>query len=77
MITENGAAFGQPDFNAVGEPFNASMIANHPDDEDKAGFGGGSLIGEAEAYGTLWAQYAAEWAAHLEGNGCTYEDGAC
>jgi len=32
-------------------------------------------VEEAEAAGTLRAQYAEEWAKYLEANGCTYLDG--
>ncbi len=73
ISNENGR-FGQPDFNAVGLPFDAWLIENHPGDLDKVGFVEWASIEEAEAGGTLKAQYAQEWATYLEANGCTYLD---
>ena len=37
-ISEEAGFFGNPDFNAVGEPFDLWMTENHPDDADKVGF---------------------------------------
>jgi hypothetical protein len=76
-ISGEFGAFFQPDFNTVGVPFEAWMTENHPEDVDKVEFGNWASIEEATQNGTMVAQYAAEWAAHLEANGCTYQDGAC
>jgi len=65
---------GSPDFKHVSDPFDEWMAANHPDVED-FGFGSWETVEEAEAAGTLRAQYAEEWAKYLEANGCTYLDG--
>ena len=75
-ISNEGGTFGQPDFNAVGTPFGRWMSENHPDDQDKVGFADWASVEEAEAGGTLRAQYAQEWATYLEANGCRYSD-AC
>jgi hypothetical protein len=67
-------AYGQPDFNHVGEPFEVWMQANHAE-IDVESLDWGESIEEAEVSGVLVAQYAAEWAAYLEANDCTYLDG--
>jgi hypothetical protein len=67
-------AYGQPDFNHVADPLDAWMQANHAE-VDLESLGWGESIEEAEASGVLVAQYAAEWAAYLEANDCTYLDG--
>jgi hypothetical protein len=74
-ISEENGDFSQPNFNTVGDPFDAWMKENHPDDQDTSGFGKWTSIEEAEQNGTLTAQYAAEWAAYLEANDCGYDDG--
>jgi len=66
--------YGPPDFNHVADPFDSWMAAHHPEVED-FGFGSYETAAEAEAAGTLRAQYAAEWATYLEANNCTYLDG--
>lgn len=77
-IGPNGIAslsyvYGQPDFNHVSTPFELWMQANHA--EIDVPYDWGESIEEAEASGLLVAQYAAEWAAYLETNNCTYLDG--
>jgi hypothetical protein len=73
-ITRLGYIYGQPDFNHVGIPFERWMQANHAED-DVGSLDWGESIEEAEVSGLLLAQYAAEWAAYLEANDCTYLDG--
>ena len=72
-VEENGF-FGQPDLNTVGEPFRSWMTEKHPEILDSIGFGNWTSIEEAHENGRLTAQYAAEWAAYLEANGCAYDD---
>ena len=67
--------FGQPDFNTVGRPFDRWLTEHHPEVFDSIGFGNWNSIEEAEQNGLLTAQYAAEWAAYLDTNNCTYLDG--
>ncbi len=74
-ISNEHGLFSQPDFNKVSRPFNSWMIENHPGDAEKVEFGDWTSIEEADAGGTLRAQYAREWATYLEANGCTYLDG--
>ena len=79
IVTPDGirnwvSSFGQPDFNTVGIPFEGWMQRNHPEDVSAVGFGNWSSVEEAEQNGVLTAQYADEWAAFLEGNGCNYRD---
>ena len=66
--------YGSPDFKHVGDPFDEWLAINHPDIEN-FGFESFKTVEEAEASGILSARYAAEWAAYLEANGCTYLDG--
>ena len=80
VVTPNGirewvSFFGQPDFDTVAIPFESWMMENHPEDADAVGFGNWTSTEEAEQNGVLTAQYAAEWAAYLEENGCHYLDG--
>ena len=74
-IVEDQFSFGDPDFNTVGIPFHDWMQANHPEDVDKVGFANWRTVEDAEQNGTLTAQYAREWGAYLESNGCAYDDG--
>lgn len=76
-IVEWRSIFGTPDFNEVGRPFAAWMIANHPDIVEAAtvGFGNWDSVREAEQNGILTAQYALEWATYLEESNCAYDDG--
>ena len=67
--------FGSPDFNAVGIPFASWMSKNHPEDLASLGFANWTTVEEAEQNGLLTAEFAAEWAAYLEANDCTYLDG--
>ena len=73
-ISDEAGNFGPPDFNAVGDPFDRWMRENHPDDIERVGFADWASVEEAEAGGTLRAQFAQEWADQLEANGCTFED---
>ena len=59
------------------DAFNAWMLANHPDDAAAADCCGGDTVEEARANGELRRQYADQWAAYLEENGCTYNDIGC
>ena len=74
VLTET---FGQPDYNVVNRPFHAWMLANHPEDAATVDCCGGETVEESITRGTLRAQYADEWAAYLDENGCTYEDFGC
>lgn len=67
--------FGNPDFNAVGNPFDRWISENHPEDADAAGFGSWNSIEEAERHGLLRARYAAEWGDWLTENDCDYRLG--
>jgi ketosteroid isomerase-like protein len=71
-IGEFHELYGRPDFGFVGEPFDAWMTENHPDDVLAAGFGNWSSLEEANEHGRIRAQYADEWAADLEATGCTF-----
>lgn len=73
-IRDWNSLFGNPDFDAVGSPFESWMTVNHPEDPEAAGFGNWSSVEEAEQSGILRAQYADEWAAYLQDNNCTYLD---
>lgn len=64
-----------PDFNEAGIPFSEWMMTHHPDIAASVGFGNWASVEEAERNGILTAQYAAEWAAYLDANGCAYDDG--
>ncbi len=74
-IVEELGFFGQPDFNAVGEPFDEWMKANHPDEVAAIEFGKWTTIEEARRGGTVIAQYATDWATYLEANGCAFDEG--
>jgi hypothetical protein len=81
-IAELLYAYGDPElststlsgFNHVGRPFEVWMQANHAE-VDMESLDWGDSIEEAEVSGLLQAQYAAEWAAYLDANDCTYLDG--
>jgi hypothetical protein len=73
-IAEFLYSYGSPDFNDVGRPFELWMQANHAEVGVESLLWGESTE-DAEVSGLLRAQYAAEWAAYLEANGCTYLDG--
>jgi|GEM_PF-1611041 len=74
-IVEESGSFGQPNFKTVGDPFDDWMKENHPEDADAVGFGNWTSLEDAVQNGVLFAQYAAEWGAYLEANGCEYNDG--
>jgi len=74
-IGKESGSFGKPDFNTVANPLDIWMKENHPEDVRAVGFGNWTSIEEAEQNGALFAQYAAEWAAYLEANGCEYDEG--
>lgn len=63
-----------PHFTTVGGPFEQWMEENHPEDADAAGCCQGDTVEESVARGELRAQYAAEWAAYLEANDCTFTE---
>jgi hypothetical protein len=73
-IVEESGSFGQPNFKTVGDPFDGWMRETHSEDAGVVGFGRWATIEEAEQNGILTVQYAAEWAAYLEANGCEYDD---
>lgn len=72
------------DFLHVGRPFHGWLAANHPDltclavSERSASCdnwaGSFTSVEKATEQGQLVPQYAQEWAAYLEENGCTYLD---
>jgi hypothetical protein len=55
-----------PDFGS--DLFERWLYANHSDDLEGVEFGDWTSVEEAEAGGTLRAQYVEEWAASLEAN---------
>jgi hypothetical protein len=57
----------------VYEPhFDAWLRLNHPEDLDGVGCCGWDSVEDARQSGLLAAQYAQEWAAFLDDNGCVY-----
>jgi len=64
-------------FTVVGNPFTRWLRENHPEDAGAAGCCQGGTVEESVDRAELRAQYATEWAAYLEANGCTYADLAC
>jgi hypothetical protein len=67
--------FGNPDQGDTGFPFTDWMQVNHPEDAETPGCCASDTVEESVARGELRAQYATEWAAYLEANGCEYDDG--
>lgn len=57
-----------PDYFDIGQPFNAWVLANFPEDADAAGCCEGETIEESVTRGELRAQYAREWAVYLADN---------
>ena len=76
-IGEFQELYDQPDFNFVGEPFDAWMTENNPDDALAAGIGNWSSLEEANEHGRIRAQYADEWSADLQATGCPFERTNC
>jgi hypothetical protein len=76
-IGEFDELYGNPDFTFVGEPFDAWMTENNPDDALATGFGNWSSLEEASEHGRITAQYADEWATDLEASGCTFNQTNC
>jgi hypothetical protein len=74
-ITKLSYSYGNPNFNHVAGPFDEWMTAHYPEAVNDVGFGSWETPEEAEASGTLTAEFAAEWATYLEANDCTYLDG--
>jgi len=66
---------GSPDYKDVGRPFEQWMPTNNSADAAKTDFGTWTTTEEARESGELAARYADEWAAYLEDNNCTYQDG--
>jgi hypothetical protein len=65
-------------FALVNLPFDRWLKETHPDVFDaRVSFGNWDSIAEAEQEGILRALYADEWAAHLDTNGCTYQESNC
>jgi len=56
------------DYADIGQPFNAWLVANFPEDADVAGCCEGETIEESVTRGELRAQYAREWAIYLADN---------
>lgn len=79
VVTEDGISalyrdHGPPAYTRVWDPFEEWMDESHPEvdwffDEES--------IEVSRQNGTTAAEYAAEWAALLEANGCDYEDEPC
>jgi hypothetical protein len=62
----------------VNVPFDRWLKGTHPEVFDaRVSFGTWDSIAEAEQEGILRALYADEWAAHLDTNGCTYQESDC
>ncbi|MGB7861229.1 MAG: hypothetical protein WBM90_12080 [Acidimicrobiia bacterium] len=80
-IAELHFGYGSPDFTHVGFQFQRWLADNRPDVGCLAWYGGDESCPELETLeeqreeGRLVAQYAQEWAAYLEENGCGYLDG--
>ena len=74
-ISEFRDRFGPPDHNVTERPFTTWMEENHPQDAEAAGCCEGDTVEQSIARGELRAQYAAEWAAYLETNDCTFDEG--
>lgn len=77
-VTPNGSisglrdSFQQPGFVTDG-PFELWVRRNHPVGEgDKVRCCGWASVEDARAAGLIRAQYAEEWAAYLEANGCAF-----
>jgi basic membrane lipoprotein Med (substrate-binding protein (PBP1-ABC) superfamily)/DNA-binding SARP family transcriptional activator len=66
---------GTPDYLLVDDRFAAWMEAHHPDDAEAVEWAIVS-IDDARRRGELRARYAAEWAAYLEAEGCSFTE-AC
>jgi hypothetical protein len=56
------------DYADIGEPFNAWVLENFPEDADVAGCCAGETIEESVTRGELRAGYAEEWAIYLAEN---------
>ena len=72
-IGEFDELFGSPDFTYVGNRFNAWMTKNNPADALAAGPFNWSSLEEASEHGRIKAQYADEWAAELQADGCRWD----
>jgi len=69
--------YSSPDFNYVGNPFEAWMVRNHPEDVAATEFGSWDSYEEAKTNGELVAEYSALWAVYLEAEGCEFTDSDC
>ena len=74
-ITSMDLLFESPRFRALNQSFTDWIRRFHPEDALKAGEGYTS-VEEARDFGSIRGQYALEWAAYLEANGCPW-DTAC
>ena len=79
-IRELGSIYEFPYFLATAGPMLRWLRGSHPEDADRVGlddtvgFDSWDSVEEAEQNGLLFAQYAREWAAFLDGSGCVYPD---
>jgi len=76
-IGEFQELYDQPDFNFVGDFFDAWMTENNPDDALAAGIGNWSSLEEANEHGRIRAQYADEWSADLQAAHCPFNQTNC
>jgi hypothetical protein len=89
VVTEDGIAsvrrdHGPPDYDEVWDHFDEWLAITHPellaDGERQSGTGyffDAESIEASHESGIIAAQYAAEWGAFLEANGCSYVDSPC
>ena len=67
-------------YDSISLPFQQWMETNHPEEGLEVSptpITWSNSVEEAEGIGMLRAQYAEEWAAHLEANGCSYVEFDC
>lgn len=69
-MTDSDARFtgSALDYLDIGQPFNAWVLENFPEDADTAGCCEGETIEESVTRGELRAGYAKEWAIYLAEN---------
>ena len=65
---------GLPDCRVVEVHFDTWMQKHHPDDAAAVDFAD-LTIQNAQLRGELRAEYGAKWAAYLEAEGCTFDEG--
>jgi hypothetical protein len=70
-----------PNYDSVSRPFQQWIEEHHPDDAPAADWAipitHSTSVEEAERFGRIRTEYAEEWAAYMEANGCTFNDWGC